>query len=191
MGSSLRVTVFQLSPLQSNCYIVSHGREALVIDPGWPEGVDRILDYVDSAGYRIGLIVATHGHFDHVMGVDAVKEATGAKFAIHHLDVELINRSARIARELLGLNAKPPEPDDTLTEGETITVGGERLEVIHTPGHTRGSIVLAGHRIAFTGDTIFKGTIGRVDLPESSPEDMERSLAKILRLHPKTTLYPG
>ncbi|MCE4613799.1 MAG: MBL fold metallo-hydrolase [Desulfurococcales archaeon] len=194
MNGHLRVEVarFTLSPLRSNCYVISSNREAVVIDPGWRQGLESVIEYIDSNGLRVTGIIATHGHFDHVMGVNALREATGAGFKIHELDVGLIEVSARRAEELLGLKLEePPEPDGTLREGDKIRVGSVELEVIHTPGHTRGSITLVWDKLAFTGDTLFKGTIGRIDLPESSPKKMEESLRKLLQLSLQTTIYPG
>jgi len=210
----LEVARWTLGPLRSNCYLVSSGGEAIIIDPGWHEDVGVVLDEVKRRGLKVNVIIATHGHFDHVVGVPIVKKELSAPFAIHGADVDIARRAHRSAYRYLGVEPpEVPEPDMLLKEGDTVEVGGVKLRILETPGHTPGSITIVGeveaftgdllmeaHRalsktytepIAFTGDTLFKGTIGRVDLPGSSPKQMIESLRKIARLNPRTTIYPG
>ncbi|MCX8196106.1 MAG: MBL fold metallo-hydrolase [Acidilobaceae archaeon] len=200
---------FELGPLRANCYILEHGGEALVIDPGWPYGLEEVLRRVK----RVKAIVATHGHFDHVGGVALAKEITGAPFAIHERDVELARRARELTLRYLGVEVpEVPPPDFTLREGEAIEVGGLEVRVIETPGHTMGSISLlipqgvfvgdlliaskralsmTSYGAVFTGDTLFRGTVGRVDLPHSSAELMRESLRKLASLPRETVVYPG
>mgnify|MGYP001770622543 CR=1 FL=1 len=210
----LEVTRWVLGPLRSNCYLISSRGEAVIVDPGWHEDVGVVVDEVRRRGLKVKAVIATHGHFDHVSGVAIVKRELGAPFAIHEADVGLARRAHRSAYRYLGVEPpEVPEPDILLKEGDVVEVGGVKLRILETPGHTPGSITILGeleafvgdilmeaHRamaktyaepIAFTGDTLFKGTIGRVDLPGSSPNSMIESLRKLARLDPRTIIYPG
>jgi len=186
-----------LGPLMSNCYLLRSGGEAVVIDPGWHEGLEPVLEIVRGSGLRVRAIIATHGHFDHVSGVAIVKRAFNAPFMIHREDVELAMRAHRSAQRLTG--AEPPqvpEPDATLAEGDVVEVGDLELRILEIPGHTVGSIAIyiaggLGRPVVFTGDTLFKGSIGRVDLPGSAPEKMASSLRKLAALPRDAIVYPG
>ena len=156
-----------------NCYIVSDAgsKEAVVIDPGMP--AEKIVE--QAAGVTVRHILATHGHPGHVGGKDDVKEATGGQTGIHSLDAKQFLRSA----------------DRYLVDGDELEFGEFKVQVLHTPGHTPGSVcyVIANH--AFVGDTILAGGIGR-QMPET---DLRRQMmgigTKLLRLPPSTALYPG
>jgi len=210
----LEVSRWALGPLRSNCYLASHMGEAVIIDPGWHEDVGVVIEEVKRRGLKVKAIIATHGHFDHVSGVAIVKRELGAPFAIHPADLELARRASRTAYRYIGVEPpEVPEPDLLLKEGDVIEVGGLKLRIMETPGHTPGSITILGgieaftgdalieayrvisrtymEPIAFTGDTLFKGTIGRVDLPGSSPSKMVESLRKLASLDPRTIIYPG
>ena len=156
-----------------NCYIVSDAtsKEAAVIDPGLP--AEKIVE--QAAGLTIKYIMATHGHPGHVAGKDDVKAATGGETGIHTADAKQFLRSA----------------DKYLFDGDELELGELKIQVMHTPGHTPGSVcfVVANH--AFVGDTILAGGIGR-QMPET---DLRRQMlsigTKLLRLPPATALYPG
>jgi len=210
----LEVSRWALGPLRSNCYLVSAGGEAVIIDPGWHEDVDVVLEEVRARGLKVKIVIATHGHFDHVAGVSIVKRVLAVPFAMHQADVDIARRAHRSAYRYIGVEPpEVPEPDMLLKEGDVVEIGGVRLRILETPGHTPGSITVVGNLeaftgdllmeayralsktytepVAFTGDTLFKGTIGRVDLPGSSPTQMILSLRKIARLNARTTIYPG
>ncbi len=170
-----------VGPYMSNCYIVGSEltKEGLVIDPGAEP--DAILKVINNLGIKIKLIVATHGHIDHVSAVNRIKEATGAPFAMH--EAETVKG---------GVFEKSPPVDKPLKHGDRIEVGDVRFEVRHTPGHSPGGIVLAGEGIVFSGDTLFQFSIGRTDFPGGSYEQLMTSIFKQLMVLPdETPVYPG
>ncbi len=177
--------------LEANCYIVFDAdKEGLVIDPG-ADG-ERILNAIEGLGLHIVYIINTHGHFDHAGANRILKEETDATLAIHSLDAPLLDNLPSQA-SMFGLTCWPsPNPDRLLSPGEILALGDERLEVIHTPGHTKGSISIRVNDLIFTGDTLFAGSIGRTDLPGGSYEDIISSIKGRLMVLPEDTIvYPG
>lgn len=182
-----------VGPLQCNCYIVwDRPDEALVIDPG-DEG-DRLGDLIASRGLTPRLIVSTHGHFDHVGGVDALRKRFGATYRIHEADVPILNLVPAASR-LWGIKIPPrPVPKDFIEPGATYDFGGLRVETIHTPGHTPGSTCfhVSRERMVFTGDTLFLHSIGRTDFPGGDHEQILSSIReRLLTLPPETRVLPG
>ncbi len=156
-----------VGPIQANCFIIGCDRtkNAAVIDPG-DEG-DRILLALADAGVKATHILNTHGHFDHVGANRRVKEVTGAVLCIHALDAPMLAHLSTAASSF-GLACENSPPADTLlADGDIITVGSIRIEVIHTPGHTPGgvSFYIPSEKRVFCGDTLFAGSIGRTDFP--------------------------
>ncbi len=191
----LRVEVFPLGPLMANCYLVYETAtgSSIIVDPGWPDGVEDVAKRVRELNLDVKAIIATHGHFDHVLGVDKLKLELGreAPFLIHSNDEVLVKIAGKMSREVLGVYIEPPEPDDNLDEGDAIKLGDIELAVWHTPGHSPGSICLVASRVVFTGDLIFRGSVGRTDIPLGSWNQLVQSLERILRLPNHTVLYPG
>jgi glyoxylase-like metal-dependent hydrolase (beta-lactamase superfamily II) len=164
-------------------------KEALIIDPAAEE--DRLLEEAVNKDYRIKYIVNTHSHIDHVMGNRRMQELTGAKIIIHEKEsYSLINQSPQM---MSMFNAEPSPPADiTVRDGDYITIGETSLEVIHTPGHSPGSISLFHKGIVFTGDTLFVGSVGRTDLGGSSWQDLVSSVHnKLFTLPDDTIVAPG
>jgi len=182
-----------VSPLAENVYIVGdeETKECAIIDPGAEAG--RILEEVKRLGLVVRLIVNTHGHVDHIGAVAAVKEATGAAYAIHQGDIPIIRDSQRSPfRSMIPDFRDPPDPDRTLKGGDTLEVGDLRFLVLETPGHTPGGISLYGHNLVFTGDTLFQGSIGRFDIPGASGHQLLNSiLTKLMVLPEETRVLPG
>lgn len=183
-----------VGPLQTNCYIV--GCEAtktgLIIDPGGDP--DAIMREVEEQGLAVTLIVNTHAHIDHISANARIKEATGAPLAIHELDAPLLTDPWRSLSFFMGRRKPSPPPDQLLKEGDRIQVGTISLEVLHTPGHTPGSISLWSEmeRVVFTGDALFHMGIGRTDFPGGSHETLIRSIReKLLTLPGDTVVYSG
>ena len=179
------IETFAVGSLATNCYIVNsqHNKEAIIIDPGldFPAEAQQIFDYITQGNLKIKLIVNTHGHQDHVNGDAIFQEKYNVPIYIHKYDAPSI--------EHLQTNKFPPAV--LLEEGSLITIDNESLKVMHTPGHSLGSICLVGERLVFSGDTLFAGGIGRTDFPGGSSRDMQLSLEKLIRLPDNLLVYPG
>ncbi len=169
---------FPVGPIQANCYIVGdeETRTGVVIDPG--DEAERILERVRANQLEVVYILNTHGHFDHVGGNKKLKEATGGKIAIHSDDASYLDRIAETAA-VWGMRAEnSPPPDILLSDGQVLEAGGLRFKVLHTPGHSPGSVsfVMEVAQIVFTGDLIFAGSIGRTDFPGGDYNKLIRSV---------------
>lgn len=185
---------FTTGPLESNCYLVICRKtlNALVIDAGFAEGLEAtsIVDEIKRKGLRIKYILSTHWHPDHTAGNEYLKEETGAPILIHEEDAPMLSTMEGLG--FLGIKAKPHRPDGILKEGDSIRVGEVILRVLHTPGHTKGSISLLGQGFVFTGDTLFSGSIGRTDLPGGSFDEIIHSIkTRLMTLPDETIVYPG
>jgi len=181
----MNVHVFVVGMLSTDCYVV-HCRKtkaAIVIDPGFdsPSEAEQILNYVDEEKLDVKFIVDTHGHEDHVSGNRFLKKKYNAPICIHKYDADVVND--------LGADTAPANV--ILNEGDNLEFGDAKLSVMHTPGHSPGSICLLGEKLIFTGDTLFAGGIGRTDFAGGSDRDMRLSLGKLLRLPEGLVVYPG
>ena len=177
-----------VGPLGTCCYILTlPGREdAVVIDPG-AEG-DRIRQALE--GRDTAAILLTHGHFDHIGGVAALM-SPGTALVIHELDAPMLGDPQLNAAWLIGQNITAPEATRLVREGEDITYAGITFTVLHTPGHTPGSVCYRVGDALFSGDTRFHNGFGRTDLPGGSLRDLRRSLARLAPLVETCPLYPG
>ena len=179
---------------ETNCYIIQDEKtkETIVIDPGGE--VDKIGEMLDTLNANVKYIVLTHCHGDHMAGVQSLKERYGGKVLIHIEDEPgLRNPDVNLA-EYVGLGTVIIEADSRLNDNDLIHIGDIEFKVFHTPGHTKGGICLyqEDEKILFSGDTIFRGTWGRTDLPTSSFESIIKSITeKIMVLPEDTIIYPG
>ncbi len=174
-----------VGPISSNCYIVgseSTGK-GIVIDPG--ASGKKILSNVDELGLNINLIVLTHGHPDHAAAVKDVKKAMGAEVAIHTEDAKFMRRLSLVV-------SCPSSPDRLLKDGDIIHAGDLSFVVLHTPGHSPGGICLQGYGVLFSGDTLFRGSVGRTDFSSGNHHQLISSIhSKLLVLPDDTVVYPG
>ena len=182
-----------IASFQENCWVIGNRRtgEAICVDPGGQP--DDVLAIARDMGVRIKYIANSHAHIDHILGVGAIREATGAKFLLHPGDLELARNTATTAKGWMGIDVpNPPEPDAFLADNDEIDVDGLKLTVFHTPGHTRGSVCFYANGIVFAGDTLFQGSIGRTDLPGGDyDEEMASIVERLLVLPDETIVLPG
>ncbi len=179
------IETFTVGMLSTNCYVVNsqQTKDAVIIDPGleFSSEAQQILDYITQGTLKVKLIVNTHGHSDHISGDALFQEKYNVPIYIHKYD----------AASIEGFGKGKFPANVLLEDGGLIEFGTESLKVIHTPGHTPGSICLLGERLVFTGDTLFYGGIGRTDFPGGSVSDMRLSLEKLVCLPDNFLVYPG
>lgn len=193
--------ILPVGMLQCNCHIVGDpiARDAIVIDPG--DDVETILEVIARHELKVGNILITHSHIDHIIGLKKLREATGAPVLMHQADLDLYQQMEMQAEWINWATPELSEVDDFLTEGKSIKWGNYELRVMHTPGHTKGSVCLYLPReentiqhpgLLFAGDTLFEGSIGRTDLWGGSMKEILRSLkTKLLTLPDETIVFPG
>lgn len=194
----MSIETFAVGPLACNCTIVADdgSGEAIVVDGG--DGVDEVTDYLKEKGLRAKLLIHTHAHIDHIGDLGRLRELTGARGLLHAADLPLYQTLAWQAR-WLGLISAPAVVaiDGDLHDGDRLSVGRTSLEVLHTPGHTPGSVTFAlgspdGSLMLLTGDTLFAGSIGRWDLGGTSMEDIVHSIqTKLMDYKDATPVIPG
>jgi glyoxylase-like metal-dependent hydrolase (beta-lactamase superfamily II) len=186
MEEKITVKRLVVGSLSANCYIVGANGEGMVIDPGGNAG--EIQRAIDESGLEIKIIVLTHGHSDHIAALRDIQDHTGAEVAIHTEDADFLETSSQF-----GISYRTPHPPDRLLrEGDNIEIGSARFTVIHTPGHTPGSICLLGGDKVFTGDTLFYRGIGTTLMPGSSRPQLINSIkTKLMELPDDTVIYPG
>ena len=181
-----------VGPMGANCYVVGcdDTKEAVVIDPGGDP--EKIIGFLKDKGLSLKYIVNTHGHIDHIAGNDQLRDATGAKLLIHEMDAGMLENTKLNLSAFMGFSVKFKPADQLLTDGDTVEFGQVKLEVVHTPGHTRGGICLLTQGAAFTGDTLFNGSIGRTDFPGGDFDAIISSIkTKLMPLPDDTAVYPG
>lgn len=190
----VQIRQLALGPLQTNCYIIGceETHLAAVIDPAW-EG-KAIVATAEDDGWEITQILLTHSHFDHVGGLQELKDATGAPIFIHPDAVDML-RNTTMSAAFFGLRVPaPPPPDQLLNEGQIIQVGRLKLHTLLTPGHAPGHVCfhLPEYRVLFDGDVLFKGGIGRTDLPGGDHDTLMQSIVtELLPLPDETRLFSG
>ena len=183
------VETFPVGMLLTNCYVVvcTETKEAIIIDPGLNLDIEAqpIFNYIDREMLKIKFIVNTHGHYDHIDGDNVMQKKYAVPICIHERDAYFLER----------LGHRDAPSDVLLKNGDTILFGKVCLKVMHTPGHTMGSICLISDNddanVMFSGDTLFAESIGRTDFAESSPKDMSVTLQKLTHLPDTLLVYPG
>jgi hydroxyacylglutathione hydrolase len=190
MSSVVEVETVVVGMLEGNCYLVKcgEGGEGVIIDPG--DESDRIAAAVKAMGLEPEAILLTHGHIDHVNAAGALRRRLRSRVVCHPADRAMIEEGEVLS--LWGLQREPCKVDQEVQDGDTIHVGGSELRVIHSPGHTRGSVCYMLDSLLFSGDVLFRGSIGRTDLPGGSEREMAETLRRrIAVLDPCVRVYPG
>ncbi len=190
----LHIHTITAGPLAVNAYVASDGGECVVIDAPH-ESTKAVCEFINAKKLKPLTVINTHGHFDHIGDNEELQKALGCPIATHILDAKMLARPYDYG---WGFQTHPSKADKLLNDGDEIKVGACKLLVMHTPGHTTGSMCLyeaaedsKTEGILFTGDTLFAGGVGRTDLSGGSQELLEKSLKKLLELPPATKVYPG
>ena len=175
-----------------NCYILGDGEKpssVLIVDPGAQAA--RIVEKLD--GRIVDSIILTHRHYDHIGAVGELVSATGAKVIAHSIDAKAIQEQAGIGPDIRYTRMKPFGIDRTVEDGDEISLGGMILAVIHTPGHTAGSMCLYEEKgqALFAGDTLFFEAVGRCDLPSGNAQQQKQSIRRLFQLPDDTKVYCG
>ena len=183
----------EIMPFGTNCYLVAseQTRDGMVIDPAGD--APRILNNIRELNLKIGLVVITHTHADHIGAIRQVVENTGASFAVHSAEAEIMQHYdfSRFT-DMDPTFQKPPPPDRLLKDGDFLVVGDLKFQVLHTPCHSPGGICIAGYGVVFSGDALFNGSIGRTDGPSGDSDLLISSIrAKLLVLPDQTLVLPG
>jgi len=193
MWYDMDITTIYTPSVDENCYLLSDGGEAAVIDPGSGDrkAVEVLDDLLSRDGLTLRYILLTHGHYDHVTGVPALCGAwPNAAVYLHPADLALSDPRLFPLKTLMEQEGRPREVKP-YGDGDRLSLGGLEIEVLHTPGHTPGSVCLRCGNVLFTGDTLFAGSMGRTDFVGGKGADMMASLKRLGELAGDFRLYPG
>ena len=187
----MKITRMTVGPFQENCYLIvdPETNAAVLVDPG-DEGF-RIREALRASGATLEAIWVTHAHLDHVGGIAEVKRHHDVPVYLHPSDLPLYHAVDRQAAAYGLPYDAPPLPEREFADGDTLSLGTLRFAVMHAPGHAPGHVVIHGQGVAFVGDCVFAGSIGRTDLPLSDGRALADSLERIIELPPATVFHPG
>lgn len=187
----MRIVKYSLGELQANCYFLIEDNNCLIIDPA--DDASFILEELQRQQLNLVGLLATHGHFDHIGAVGEIQLSFNVPLYIYKEDKFLVDRLNETAKHFLGYDPHFIKPTNIKHIKNNFSITNLELRIIKTPGHTPGSCVcyVEKENALFTGDTLFKGAVGRTDLSYSSKEDLTKSLKKIFKLPAGTVVYPG
>jgi len=179
---------FVVGPLNTNLYLLISGSEAVIIDPG--EMSAELAEYVKNHRIKVKYALATHGHFDHINGAGKVCESFGCRFFIHEKDAYMVDKNPELMEAFTGIRGETIMEMNTFSDRTEFRFGDETIKVMATPGHTPGSTCFVSGDLMFSGDTLFRGTIGRTDIGGSGSE-MARTLKMMGSIGENLRVYPG
>ena len=188
----MRMITFIAGPIDANNYLLwdETTKDAVLIDCS--EYKEEIIDAVKENGLNVKYILLTHGHFDHVLGVNDMKAALDCKVGVHKGDVTMIENINEFARFFAFPHVVPPKYDFLVEDGEELQFGNEKIKVIYTPGHTEGGVCYLIDGKLFSGDTLFRDSYGRTDLFGGDFEKIRHSLLDIIfKLYDNIRVFPG
>ena len=184
----MNIEIFTAGPIDANNYLLTDGDEAVLIDCS--EVKSETLKELD--GKKLKYILLTHGHFDHVLGVNGMREKTGAKVLVNQNDIQRMEESAQIMQTFGVQGVETPKADEYINDGDTVKFGNTTIKAIATPGHTEGGVCYLIDGKLFSGDTLFKDTVGRCDLPGGNFQKLSDSVKnKLFTMDENTVVYPG
>lgn len=186
----MKIETLMLGELSANCHVLDCGDGlCAVIDLG--NDPEQLLRFLKRRELRLAAILLTHGHYDHIGGVEAVRKATGATVYIHEADAPMLESAQRnLASHITPLPYEVVKEYRTVSEGDVLTIGSCQITVLHTPGHTPGGVCYRVEDVLFTGDTLFAGSMGRTDLG-GNPAEMRASLKRLASLPGNAAVHPG
>lgn len=188
----MEILKMELGKLGANCYFVydKDNRTGIIIDPGG--NYEDILEKISQLNIDVKAVLLTHGHCDHIGAVKQLKENLNIGVYIHAEDLEMLEDNEKNLSELLRLGDIRVSDSKKLVDGEILNFGNIKIEVLHTPGHTKGSVSFLIGDAIFTGDTLFRQSIGRTDFPGGSYSEIENSIVnKLYKLNDSFIVYPG
>ena len=177
-----------VGPLQTNCYVLWNGQDAVVVDPG--DDAEEIISFLNDEGLTLTRVVATHAHFDHVYAAEDLSKVFATVSSCHRLEAQSTEPLWFLYRHYYDSNRPFPSLQGDLEEGSVLRFGHSSLKVMHTPGHTAGSICLLSDQLIFTGDTLFRGSVGRTDFG-GNWEELQLSLRRLSALDEGLRILPG
>lgn len=192
----ITLKTFVFNPFQENTYILSdESREAVLIDAGFGNAkeFDQILQYIDKQQLKIVRLINTHGHVDHVLGLNKAATHFGLEPEIHPEETDILQYVVEQGAMFGMIVDKIPAINKFLDENEPVKFGNSTLKVIHVPGHSKGSVAFFSEsdQLLITGDVLFKGSIGRTDLPTGDYDVLMKSIEKLVKLGDDVTIFPG